>query len=57
MNHRIAAGTSLAVMLLMFGSVSAADELKSGPQVGEDVGSFLPLNVTGKDAGMKRCLV
>jgi len=57
MTHRIAAGASLAVMLLV-GSVIGADDLKSGPQVGEKIpGAFNPLNVTGSDAGQKRCLV
>ncbi len=57
MMHRLAAGTSLAALLLLFGSVPAADELKSGPQVGETVDLFEPLVVTGEDAGQKRCLV
>jgi hypothetical protein len=58
MTHRIAAGTSLAVMLLFFGSMPAADDLKSGPQVGESIpGPFNPLNVNGPTAGQKQCLV
>jgi hypothetical protein len=35
----------------------AADTVKSGPQVGEDLaGPFHPLNVNGKKAGTKNCL-
>jgi hypothetical protein len=34
-----------------------ADEIKSGPQVGEKVRAFQPLHVTGLDKGKKRCLV
>lgn len=57
MKHRIAVGASLTAMLLL-GSVLAADAPKSGPQVGERIpGAFNPLNVTGSDAGQKRCLV
>jgi hypothetical protein len=45
-----------AVMLVLGGAALAAD-LKSGPQVGEDVpGPFHPLNVNGEDAGKKACL-
>ncbi|MBY0527361.1 MAG: hypothetical protein K2R98_28455 [Gemmataceae bacterium] len=55
MNARIP--TYLAVALLA-GSVLAAEPIKSGPKVGDDVpGSFNPLNITGADAGQKRCLV
>ena len=32
-------------------------ELKSGPEVGKSVTAFNPLNVTGADAGEKRCQV
>jgi hypothetical protein len=57
MKTRIAVGASLAVVLLV-GGVIAADDLKSGPQVGDTIpGAFNPLNVTGDDAGQKRCLV
>lgn len=53
--HRIA-GLSLAAAL-MAGAVFAADALRSGPQVNEDVpGPFHPLNVTGTAAGKKNCL-
>jgi hypothetical protein len=35
-----------------------AEELKSGPQVGDKLpGAFHPLNVTGPEAGKKNCLV
>ena len=46
---------------LIFGilTLSArADELKSGPQVGDKLpGAFHPLNLTGPKAGKKNCLV
>lgn len=54
MKQRIALG--LAVLVLA-GTVLAAEGLKSGPQVGKDVpGPFHPLNVTGDNAGEKYCL-
>ena len=57
MKLRLAVGSSLAVVLLVGGAI-AADDLKSGPQVGTSVpGPFNPLNVNGSDAGQKRCLV
>jgi hypothetical protein len=56
MRNRIAAGTSLAIVALLSATVVAAD-LKSGPQVGDDLVPFEPLNVTGPAAGAKRCLV
>jgi hypothetical protein len=56
MTHRIAVGMSLAVMLLA-GSVLAADALKSGPQVGQTPTPFNPENITGAFAGTKQCLV
>ena len=56
MKHRIAVGSTLAVMLLA-GSVLAADALKSGPQVGKSLAPFNPENITGKFAGTKQCLV
>jgi protein-disulfide isomerase len=53
---RIAAGSFLALALLVSGAV-AAEQLTSGPQVGDKVpGPFEPLNVTGPDAGKERCL-
>ena len=56
MTHRIAVGTSLAVLLLA-GSLVAADALKSGPQVGGRCSPFHPLNVTGPHKDEKQCLV
>jgi hypothetical protein len=53
MKSRIAVGASLAVALLL----GAAEALKSGPQVGDDVTSFEPYNVTGEYAGDKKCQV
>lgn len=42
---------------LSAGVVLAAESIKSGPQVGEDLaGPFHPLNVTGAQAGKKNCL-
>jgi hypothetical protein len=43
--------------LLLVGSALAGDAPKSGPQPGEGCGVFEPLNVTGKFAGKKQCLV
>jgi hypothetical protein len=50
------AGSSLAMMLLL-GSAMAADDLKSGPQVGESPKAFNPLHCNGPDNGKKVCLV
>jgi len=37
--------------------VTAAEPLKSGPKVGEELpGTFAPVNVTGPDAGDKTCI-
>ncbi|HKI32542.1 MAG TPA: hypothetical protein VKA46_11790 [Gemmataceae bacterium] len=56
MQMSLTAGASLALALLV-GCVDAADGLKSGPQVGDSVGIFEPLYVTGASAGQKRCPV
>lgn len=56
MTHRIAVGTSLAILLLA-GGLIAADTLKSGPQVGQGCVPFNPDNITGRFAGSKQCLV
>ena len=57
MNRRVALGASLAVALLVGGAI-AAEGLKSGPQPGsKKIPPFNPLNVTGKFAGTKQCLV
>ena len=47
---------SMVVVGLLAGS-SLGAELKSGPQVGESVTAFNPLNINGPDAGEKRCQV
>ena len=48
---------SVLGVVLFSNGLPAAEQLKSGPQVGEDVpGPFHPLNVTGEDAGKKACL-
>jgi hypothetical protein len=48
---------ALLGLALLFGGVLAAEKIKSGPQVGEQVpGPFHPLNVTGPNAGEKLCL-
>jgi hypothetical protein len=56
MRHCVTVGAlALAAAVV---SVGVADEaLKSGPQVGGRVSPFHPLNVTGKYAGQKNCLV
>jgi hypothetical protein len=42
---------------LVIGSIQAADAVKSGPQVEENVpGPFHPLNVTGESAGQRSCV-
>jgi len=56
MTHRIAVRATVGIMLLA-GSVIAADALKSGPQVGEGCVPFQPENITGAFAGQKQCLV
>lgn len=56
MNVRSTLGASLAAMLLMSGTLAAA-ELKSGPQVGKRVVPFNPLHITGSGKGGKACLV
>src|SRR5262249_25256372 len=45
------------LVLLLAGAVLAAEPVKSGPQVGQDVGAFEPLNLTGPYAGEEKCLV
>jgi hypothetical protein len=52
---RFATGVTLATVLLVSSAVAA--DLTSGPQVGKSVGAFHPLNVTGRAAGQKNCLV
>lgn len=53
--HRILSVACLCA--LAAGLAVAAESLKSGPQVGEDVpGPFHPLNINGEDAGKKACL-
>ena len=53
---RIATGSFLALALTI-GMALAAENVKSGPQVGDEVpGPFHPLNVTGPNAGEKVCL-
>lgn len=47
---------SVAVAGLLAGAALGADP-KSGPQAGDSVPVFNPLNVTGKSAGQKACPV
>jgi hypothetical protein len=57
MNFRCLVGAYALTTLAVTGFV-AADDLKSGPQVGDSiVVPFHPLNVTGKMAGDKHCLI
>ncbi len=56
MRHRIAVGTSLAVLLLA-GGVIAGEGLKSGPQPGTSLAPFSPLNLNGDSAGEKVCQI
>ena len=43
--------------LALASAVVAADALKSGPQPGDGLVPFQPLNVTGPFAGKDQCLV
>jgi hypothetical protein len=55
MNRFIAVGATVA---LLVGGVLAADELKSGPQIGAtNITPFNPLQCNGPDDGKKVCLV
>ena len=47
----------MAAGLLLVSSAVAADAVKSGPQPGDKIDPFHPLNVTGQFAGEKQCLV
>lgn len=48
---------SVVVVLLVATVLLAADTIKSGPQVGQDVpGPFHPLNINGENANEKHCL-
>lgn len=47
---------SVAMVGLVAG-LSLGAELKSGPQPGDSVSPFNPLNVTGRAAGKKACQV
>jgi hypothetical protein len=50
-------GAFAAAALVVTGAF-AEDALKSGPQTGSNIpGPFHPLNVTGRAAGKKNCLV
>lgn len=42
---------------LLVGGAHAGEAVKSGPEPGASVDPFHPLNVTGKFAGEKQCLV
>lgn len=53
MNRFMLAVTSMALVA----SLGVAAEIKSGPQVGQRVSAFNPLNVTGSSAGDKACQV
>ena len=56
MKYRIVAGFIAAAMVVSIST--AGGSLKSGPQVGASINDpFHPLNVTGKMAGNKHCLV
>jgi hypothetical protein len=56
MKHCIIGALTFAIVASA--TVVAGDALKSGPAVGESIpGPFDVLNVTGKNAGKKLCLV
>src|SRR5436309_3184109 len=45
------------IVVFALGVVVAAETVKSGPQVGQQVpGPFHPLNINGEAAGQKQCL-
>ena len=46
-----------AACVALASGVGPAADIKSGPQPGDSVGVFNPLNVTGKFAGKSQCLV
>lgn len=48
---------TLAVGALATWPASAADPIKSGPQVGDSVSPFHPNHVTGTYAGKSTCLI
>lgn len=51
-------GGAFALTAMAMSMSFAGEALKSGPQPGKNIpGAFHPLNVTGKSAGMKNCLV
>jgi hypothetical protein len=56
MVNRFLGLNAMIAIALVVGVASAAD-LKSGPQVGEKVFPFHPLNCTGDHAGEKYCLI
>jgi hypothetical protein len=56
MKHRIAVGASLAVALLI-GGVTVGETVPSGPAEGKNLAAFHPLNINGRAAGQKNCLV
>ena len=56
MLNRLLDLTALIAVVLVAGVASAADTI-SGPQVGEKVVPFHPLNCTGDHAGEKYCLI
>ena len=49
--------SGIALAALLIGSAFAADEAKSGPKVGQDLNPFHPVNINGRAAGKKNCLV
>lgn len=56
MKRCIGVGTLLTGLLA--GGLVWAEAPKSGPQVDDEIpGAFNPLNITGPDAGQKRCQV
>jgi len=56
MLNRLLGFTALVAVVLVLG-VAPAAEPKSGPQVGDKVVPFHPLNCTGDHAGEKYCLI
>lgn len=50
-------GCLSAFLVFVFSGLSIAEPVKSGPQPGAEVDSFLPYNVTGPYTGSEKCLV
>ena len=55
--RKVFAFGALAFAVVMATTTTAAEALKSGPQVGDSPGVFDPLHLTGPGAGEKSCFI